>query len=96
MKTIRHHVLDLLEASPHALTAAQIAFQLKHDSRRMKYVINDLCHQNLVHVVGIKKIYGSKPNLYAFGPAPKAPELSIESLMAPWIEAARAKLEQRA
>ena len=90
---LQQAVLAVLDASPHPLTTATVAMRIKHDPSATKFAMNKLCKKDLIHVIGTKAIYGAKANLYRIG---AAPVVTYESLMGPWIAAARAKLEQRA
>lgn len=87
-------VLNTLTASPHALTAAQLAMMTGQDPKSLKYTMNRLMNANLVHVVGKKKVYGGLPNLYKAGPA-----LVVNTgadILAGFVRAAKAQMEQRA
>ena len=86
--------LDVLIASPHALTAAQVAMHTGQAPRAIKFTMNRLLNANLIHVIGKKKIYGGSPNLYKAGPELKTTVAA--DILAGFVRAAKAQLEQRA
>ena len=90
---LQQAALAVLDASPHPLTTATVAMRIKHCPDATKFAMRKLCKKDLIHVIGTKAIYGGKANLYRIGPAPV---VTYESLMAPWIAAAKAKQERRA
>ena len=91
--TTTARILALLLESPQPLASSTVAFRLGIKPRQARDANNLLLTTNRVHPVGRKRCHGSNPNLYRAGPAPA---VTVSSLMAPWVEAARKRQELRA
>jgi len=86
-------ILALLLESPHPLSSAAVSFRLGIKPRQVRDAMNLLLTTKRIYVVGKKHICGGQANMYRHGPAPS---VSVPSLMAGWIEAARNHQERRA
>lgn len=94
--TVQLAIVAALKSSKKPITATQVAALIGRDYDATKFGIYRLVSKNLIHSTGSVKAKFGTAKLYKYGPEPAIDTSSIESLMAPWIAAARAKLEQRA